>query len=779
MKLFSNKTGISITVLIVLFLVTIPGITNAQSFEKTGLPQLGKNSVEQVMQAMTLQEKALLVTGMNNDSEALKIPQKVPGAAGRTHPISRLGIPSITMSDGPAGVRIPPIRNNDNSKTYYATAFPVETLLASTWDTSVVRKVGAALGNEAHDYGIDIMLLPAINIQRNPLAGRNFEFYSEDPLVTGEMAAAMINGVQSEGVGTSLKHFAAYNEETSRHFINVIVSQRALREIYLKGFQIAITQSHPWTVMSSYNKLNGTYTSQRKELLTNVLRDEWGFKGFVMTDWGGGDDPVAQMKAGNDLIMPGNAEEAKEIVEAVKDGTLPMQVLNQNVERILKVITKTPEFKHYKFSNNPDLKKDALISRWAATQGMVLLKDAHSTLPLKNTKKIALFGYTSYDLLAGGTGSGTVNKAYNISLNQGLSNTGYEINQTLQNKYENYLKQEKIVLDKQDYYRAFKRHYGILEMTLNKSQIEKAASEDDIAIITIGRDAGEGSDRNMLSFYLSLKEKELIKNVSNAFHAKGKKVIVVLNIAGPIDVASWRKEVDAILLAWMPGQEGGNAIAKILSGKVNPSGKLAQTFPIRYSDVPSAAYFPGSPARNIQQVTYADGIYVGYRYYNTFHVKTAYSFGYGLSYTHFTYSNLQLSSHQFHHQIDVSVKITNSGNVSGKEVVELYLSAPAKELRKPSEELKAFAKTKLLKPGESQIIHFSLNAASLASFVTNKEAWIAASGNYTIKIGASSTDIKVVANFKLTNNIIVEKVKKELAPTEDIPRFHPLGEGGF
>lgn len=761
---------------------------SAQNSKET--PQLGKNSLKEIVKAMSLEQKAKIVVGMGmvfhiptslkgklklpkgfklpgQFQEAAKIPEKVPGAAGRTWPIPEFGIPSITMSDGPAGVRIPPIRNHDSSQTYYATQFPVETLLASSWDTSVVRKVGEALGKEALDYGIDIMLLPAMDIQRNPLGGRNFEYYSEDPLVSGYMSAAMIKGVQDEGVGVSVKHFFANNQETSRNSINEEISKRAIREIYLKGFEIAIKQSDPWTVMSSYNKVNGTYTSQRKDLLTTILRDEWGYKGFVMTDWFGGKDPVAQMKAGNDLLMPGTPVQSEKIIAAVKDGSLPVSDLNRNVERILEGIMKTPEFKHYAFSNKPDLKKDEQISRWAATQGMVLLKDNGQSLPLKNDSRVALFGYTSYDLLPGGFGSGTVNTSFTISLNQGLENAGYLLDQSLQTSYKDYIAHEKSVLPKQKF--ILQPPAVIPEMAVNTSVIKKASLQDEVAVITIGRNSGEGVDRKLSSFYLTQQEKDLIKNVSDVFHAAGKKVVVVLNIAGPIEVASWRNEVDGILLAWMPGQEAGNAIAEVLSGKVNPSGKLAQTFPIKYSDVPSAKYFPGTPANDPKNVVYGEGIYVGYRYYHTLHVKTAYPFGYGLSYTHFTYSDLKLSSRQFHHEITASVTITNSGNVPGKEVAELYLSAPQRELKKPEEELKAFAKTKLLQPGESETMKFVLNGASLASFDTPKEEWIAEAGKYTVKIGTSCEDIKQSASFDLAKDLVVEKVHAALAPQVNIP----------
>ncbi len=753
------------------------------------LPQLGKNSNKEVIAAMTLEEKAKLLVGNGFRMPGAR-PQgptigqtqdKVPGAAGTTFAIPRLGIPSIVVADGPAGLRIQPIRNNDSSKTYYATAFPVATLLASTWDTALVKKVGAAFGSEVHEYGVDILLAPALNIHRNPLGGRNFEYYSEDPLIAGKMTSAMVNGIESNGVGTSIKHYVANNQESNRNTVNTIVSERALREIYLKGFEIAVKGSQPWTVMSSYNKVNGTYTSEEHDLQTTVLRKEWGFKGFVMTDWFGGRNPVEQMKAGNDLLMPGTPQQAQRIIDAVNHDSLDVKVLDENVNRILNIILQSPSFKNYKYSDKPDLKKDAEVSRMAAEEGMVLLKNDGNSLPLKNQKKIALFGNTSYEIIAGGTGSGDVNKAYTISLLHGLANDGYEVDDEVKQQYSAYLADYKTKHPKKNFFEEFMNPTPPApEFEVSKDILSKKAEEADVAIYTIGRNAGEGRDRKLENdYYLSDAEKQLIKNIADAFHAKNKKFVVVLNIGGVIDVTSWRDNADAILLAWQPGLEAGNAIADVLNGKVDPSGKLATTFPMDYKDVPSAKNFPGKEypdqatgsgfMRQVPaEVTYEEGIYVGYRYYNTFNVSPAYEFGYGLSYTNFDYSNLKLSSSSFNNKINATVTVKNTGKVAGKEAVQLYISAPAKNLDKPSEELKAFAKTRLLRPGESQTISFDIGAADLSSFDTNRESWIAEAGTYSIKVGASSKNIKQTATFDLAKEIVTEKDNKVLVPQTEI-----------
>jgi beta-glucosidase len=771
-------------------------------------PKLGKDPVKKVIATMTLEEKASLVvgtgmripgmpsrrtdaTGNTSVPPSGETKSLVDGASGTSFAIPRLGITPLVLADGPAGLRISPTRENDKN-TYYCTAFPVGTLLASTWDVDLVKKVGQAMGNEVLEYGADIILGPGMNIQRNPLCGRNFEYYSEDPFVSGKIAAAMVNGVESEGAGTSIKHFAANNAETNRNSLNTIISERALREIYLEGFRIAVQEGQPWTVMSSYNLINGTYASQSPDLLTNILRTDWGFKGFVMTDWFGGKDPVAQMKAGNDILMPGTPDQIKAIIGAVKDGKLDEKILDRNIERILNIMLESPRFKGYKYTNKPDLKAHAEVGRQASSEGMVLLKNSNNALPFGNgIKNIAAFGNTSYEIITGGTGSGKVSPAYSISLEEGLKNSGYKPDEDLLSLYTNWFKLTKAGRPVVTGIMAMMGSKPVEELELNQDIIKGMAATADAAIITIGRNAGEGRDRTNTKgdFQLTDYEQQLIKNVSEAFKAKDKKVVVILNVGGVIETASWRDYPDAILLAWQAGQETGNSIADIISGKINPSGKLAVTFPVTYEDVPSSKTFPGKETtvekstntgplgsfmRSVPaEVTYDDGIYVGYRFYETFKVKPSYEFGYGLSYTSFEYSNLKLNSSKFNGQLTVTVDIKNTGKAAGKEVAELYLKAPSKKLDKPSEELKGFAKTRLLQPGETQKLTFVLNSHNLASFDTNSSSWIAEAGNYEVMIGASSKDIRLKATFTLAKDQVVKKESVSLVPKEKINELKP------
>ena len=747
------------------------------------------NKAKELVGKMTLEEKINLVVGMGmnmpgNAAATAPVGQtmdKVEGAAGTTYAIPRLNLPNTVLADGPAGIRISPTRKNDNN-TYYATAWPVGTLLASTWDVKLVDKVGKAFGNEIKEYGVDVILGPGLNIQRNSLCGRNFEYYSEDPLVAGKITAAMVKGIQSNGVGTSIKHFALNNAETNRMTSNSIVSERALREIYLRSFQIAVKESQPWTVMSSYNFINGQHASHSAELLNTILRKEWGFKGLVMSDWFGGTNAAAQMKAGNDLLMPGTPDQKKIITEAIADKTLDVKILDENAARIVTYILNTPAYAKYSFSNKPDLKAHAQLARSAAADGMVLLKNNAGALPLAAAKTIALFGNTSYDFISGGTGSGDVNEEYTTSLNQGLANAGYSLDEKIAVDYKNYIAVEKAKQPKKNFFEEFMNPTPrITEMEISDVLLNEKAATADIAVFTIGRNAGEGSDRKVENdFNLKTAEVDLLTRISNAFHAQHKKVVVIINAGGVIETASWRDKADAILLAWQPGMEAGNAVADILSGKVNPSGKLAATFPVKYEDDITAKNFPGKqfPEKAVTgmfgmkaiptDVTYEEGIYVGYRYYSTFNVKPAYEFGYGLSYTNFSYSNIKLSSPAMNKAITFTVDVTNTGKTAGKEVVQLYISAPTSKMEKPAEELKAFAKTGLLKPGQTEKMGFTITPADVASYNTAASSWIADAGTYTVKIGASSLDIKQSASFKLPAKVVTEKCNKVLVPQVEI-----------
>lgn len=746
-----------------------------------------EDRIQDLINKMTDEEKASMLIGIGMPGFDVNtftfIPGadkgKVPGEAGGTYEIKRLGIPAVIVSDGPAGLRINPTRDNDTN-TYYATAFPVGTALASTWNEELINNVGKAMGNEVKEYGVDVLLGPGMNIHRNPLCGRNFEYYSEDPLLSGTIAAAMVNGIQSNGVGTSIKHFAANNQERNRMGINAHVSERAMREIYLRGFEIAVKTAQPWTVMSSYNLVNGEYTSARKDLLTTVLREEWGFKGLVMSDWFGGydgfgsissknavSDVVKQLSAGNDLLMPGLPSQQQAILENIKNGKLTKEVINTDLRRILELVMRSPVMNNYNYSNKPNLKENAVVTRQAAAEGTILLKNDNAILPfVSKSAPLAVFGNTSYDFIAGGTGSGDVNEAYSVSLIDGLTNSGFSIDKDLEGLYKPYVADQKVKemarREKEGGLLATPKR--IVELDVNKEIIENKAKASELALITIGRNAGEGDDRKVADdFNLAQDEVNLINSVSEIFHAQGKKVVVVLNIGGVIETASWRDKVDAILLPWQPGQEGGNSVADVFSGKVTPSGKLTMTFPVNYEDAAATKNWIGTPAENPTSVNYQEGIYVGYRYFNTFNVKPSYEFGYGLSYTTFDYSNLVLGSKTFNDKMTVSVTITNTGKTAGKEVVELYLSAPEKSIDKPREELKAFGKTKLLQPGESQTIILKLNVKNLASFVPNRNAWIAEAGKYKIAVGASSLNIKKTAEFTLEKEKVVEKTNAAFA----------------
>ena len=739
-------------------------------------PKLNKGNIDEVLKAMTLEEKATLVVGggwgsMTAGSLTASDASLVSGAAGTTRAIPRLGIPSTVLADGPAGLRINPTRPG-TTQTFYCTGFPVGTVLASTWNTELVEQLTTAMGEEVKEYGADVLLAPGQNLHRNPLCGRNFEYFSEDPLLTGKMSAAYVKGIQSNGVGVSVKHFAANDQEVNRMQNDSRVSARALRELYLKGFEIAVKESDPWTVMSSYNKINGEFTQQSHGLLTTILRDEWGFNGIVMTDWGNKEGTVAAVHAGNDLMEPGMQNEIDRIIAAVKDGSLDVADLDRNVRRLLEYIVRTPRFAGYKYSNKPDLAGHAKLVRKATPEGLVLLEN-NGVLPLKDVKKVALYGTGAYDFIAGGTGSGNVNKAYVRNIAEGLRVNGLEVDKDIETWYRQYIDLTKTSLRNN----TAGNGLGILlgdpvvpEMEVTRSFMERKLGATDIAILTISRNAGEGDDRKNADgdWTLTGAERQMIQTLADLYHAAGKKLIVVLNIGGVIETASWKHIPDAILLAWTPGQEGGYAVADVLTGAANPSGKLPMTFPVAYYDIPSSANFPANYSggnsidlsallgggraprvlrKDIDYTEYAEDLMVGYRYFTTAGKNVSYPFGYGLSYTTFEYSKPSVKVGK--DGITATITVKNTGSVAGKEAIQLYVSAPAGGLQKPACELKAFAKTKELKPGESQTLTMTFDAYTLASFNDGTSAWETAAGAYKASFGASVADIRATASFKI------------------------------
>lgn len=745
-----------------------------------GQVKLNASNIDEVIGQMTLEEKVHMVIGcgmsMGDDV-------KFPGTAGRTYDIPRLGIPSVYLADGPHRLAMA-VKRDFDSHFYYATEFPSGTTVAATFDPNAAFQVGVALGEEVKDYGMDVLLAPGVNLMRNALCGRNHEYYSEDPVVTGKMAAGYINGVQSQGTGTCLKHFAVNNQETNRNNNDSRVAQRPLRELYLKGFEIAVKESQPWSIMTSYNKVNGKYTCEDIDLTEYILRDEWGFKGVVMSDWNAGTDAVASMKAGNDMLQPGQDRQYKAILEAVQNSTLDEAVLNRNVKRILEMVVKCHTFGNYKYANETNLKAHAQIDRTIGAEGIVLL-DNQSALPLAaNIKNVALYGTTSYDMVPAGMGFGSTGVGYYcVSLVEGMRNAGYTVDANLIKKYKKHLADEQKRL-----YPKGRPPFSLTplkraeEFVPTADELAAQVKSNDVAILTLGRTSGEASDRRVEEFYLKDNETALIKQVAEAYHAAGKKVIVILNICSPVETASWKNTVDAVICAFQPGQEVGNSVADVLTGKVNPSGHLPMTFAVKYGDAPSDANFPydyefkmpsfamGSgmnfeskekkeekpkeAVRNVDYTNYEEGIYVGYRYFDTFGKEVSYPFGHGLSYTTFSFDVVSSGINGDKCEMKVSVK--NTGNCAGKESVQLYVKAPAGGLEKPAKELKAFAKTKLLQPGESEVVTLSWNLMDMASFNEKSCSWELAKGTYQWMATASSADVRCTVSQKVAK---AQKVK--------------------
>ena len=758
--------------------------------------KLSATNIDEIVQTMTLEEKCHLVLGcgMHFNDEA-----KFPGTAGSTYAIARLGIPETYCADSQQGLRMDHHRDWDH-RDYYPTDFVASMTLASTWDREAAYKVGQGIGNEVKEFGLDWILSPSMNLIRDALCGRNHEYYSEDPYLSGMIAAGYVNGVQSEGTAACPKHFIANNQETNRSNNISQMSQRALREIYLKAFEIMVKESNPWTIMTSYNKLNGPYAVQNHELLTTIVRDEWGWKGMYVSDWGGGDNAVAAMQAGNDMLQPGSDMQYQTILAAAKNGQLSMEVLDANVKRILEYVVKTHNFRGYTYTNTPNLKAHAQVVREVGADGIVLLKNGSSSnvsedgeklLPLKG-KRVALFGCTSYDWISGGSGfGGTTIGHYTVSLIEGMRSAGYEVYKPLIGIYKKHIAGEQKRL-----YPNGRPQFSLMpparaeEKLFTNEELGAAIDGSDVAIISLGRKSGEAADRSEADFYLKDSEKALIKQISEAYHAQGKKVVVLLDICSPIDVASWQDQVDALVCTWQGGQESGFAVADVLSGRVNPSGKLPMTFQIKYGDAYADKNFPSNvddktlgamfmwgrnkddakkrePQKNIDFTNYEEDIYVGYRYFDSFDKPVAYPFGFGLSYTTFDYENMRVSESDGVYTVKVDVR--NTGDYAGRNVVELFVAAPnSKKANKPAKELRNFAKTRLLQPGENETVTMTVSTADLASFNEKLSAWKTDAGLYTFMICSSASDVEAKATAKVkaythkVNNVLKPNVKLNL-----------------
>lgn len=727
--------------------------------------RLRPDNVRKVVQSMTLEEKARMVVGCSSSAFVGygNSMLYVPGSAASTAMNERLGIVPTVLADGPAGLRISP-RRDGSDQTYYCTAFPIGTALASSWSTELVEQVGAAVGEETREYGVDVLLAPGLNLQRDPLCGRNFEYFSEDPLLSGKVAAAYIRGVQSQGVGTSAKHYAVNNAESNRKDNDSRLDERTLRELYLKGFEIAVKEAHPWTVMTSYNAVNGVQAMESRELLTDILRNEWGFDGYVMCDWAyaGLRNTARELYAGNDLLAPGSEQQYQEVLQAIGNGTLQLSDLDACVEHILNVVVRTPRYQGYRYSDHPDLAQHAMVARRAAAESIVLLQNHDNTLPLSTmTASLGLFGISSYDFTSGGTGSGSVNMAYVVNLKQALTQAGYHVNQDLDRYYS-----DKVRLALENLSEGFNLgRTSLHEVDIDTRLIEQSAERDALAIVTIGRSNGEGLDRHAFDdFFWTRQENSLIERVSQAFHARGKRVVVVLNVSGAIEVEPLKQLADAVVSCWLPGQEGGNAVADVMTGRENPSGKLTMTLPVSYFDTNTYDNFPydytGPVAmgkypltprperKNVHYINYEEGIYVGYRYFHTQQKAVSYPFGFGLSYTTFAYSEAKVVPTD-DGGFEASITVTNSGAMPGKEAVQLYVSAPAGGLDKPACELRAFGKTPLLQPGESQTLTFRLDAYALSSYNPQSHRWETAAGTYQLLFAANVEDVRQVASIQL------------------------------
>jgi beta-glucosidase len=652
--------------------------------------------LQSIISQMTLEEKAALCTG---------------ASPWTTTPVERLGIPELIVSDGPHGVRRVPDVHSLTLHSLPATCFPTASCLASTWDVDLLNRMGEALAEECIALNVDVLLGPGANMKRSPLGGRNFEYFSEDPYLAGEMAASLIKGIQSKGVGTSLKHYAVNNQEFQRFSISAEVDERTLREIYLPAFEKAVKEAQPWTVMCAYNKLNGEYCSENHYLLSDILKNEWGFEGFVVSDWGAVHDRVASLKGGLDLEMPGPQDRrVKAVVEAVRSGRLDEAILDESVQRILEIVfkaRKTPK------GGTFDVDAHHELSHKIATEGMVLLKN-NGILPLKGPQHIAVIGRAAENAHFQGGGSSHINPTKVAIPFKELQVQAENAELTYAEGYptDDSFRQDMI------------------------DQAVRLAQAADVALLYIALPTfkeSEGYDRADLD--LTAQQVALIQAVAQV----QPNTVVILNNGAPVAMNAWISDVAAVLEAFMMGQAGGAAIAEVLFGKINPSGKLAETFPLKLSDTPAYLNWPGGAG----EVHYGEGLFIGYRYYDAKKMPVLFPFGYGLSYTTFAYSNPRVSATTFKDVdgLTVTVDVTNTGDLAGKEIVQVYVHDQKSALVRPHKELKGFAKVEL-QPGETRSVTVELDFRAFAYYHPAHRQWITEDGEYDILIAASATDIR-------------------------------------
>jgi beta-glucosidase len=676
-----------------------------------GNEQPTEQQLERLVAQLTLEEKALLTSGRD---------------AWSTQPIERLGIPYIWVADGPHGLRRAPSTDTwGYGDQAPATCFPTASALSASWDKALLHEVGQALGQEAQALGVNVLLGPGVNIKRSPLGGRNFEYFSEDPLLAGELAAAYIQGVQSQGVGTSLKHFVANNQETQRMYMNSAVDDRTLNEIYLTPFEIAVRKAQPWTVMACYNRVQGVYGSQSAKLLTQKLKQEWGFEGIVISDWDAVIDRVEGIRAGMHLEMPGKAGHLtnQRVIDAVKSGELDESQLDRLVTEILRVVLRADATAREE--EDQKLEEHHALARRVASEAIVLLKNDNDVLPLlrDRLKDIAVIGEFAVNPRYQGNGSSEV-KPPRVDRFMDVIEAEYGdgVNITYAQGYE--------LSDDRD--------FSLID------EARKVAAAADVALVFAGlpqQYESEGIDRTHID--LPPSHNRLIEAIAGV-----QKNLVIILTNGSAVAMPWVDRVPAIVESWLGGQAGAGAVADVLFGAVNPSGKLAETFPMRLQDTPAYLNFPGEQGETI----YGERIFVGYRYFEAREIAPLFPFGHGLSYTRFDYSDIQVSAKDITDSdgLTVTLTITNTGPVAGKEVVQLYVSDPVSRLQRPVKELKGFSKV-TLEPGEGEEVRFTLGARDFSYYDPGQSRWIAESGAFEIGIGASSADIKLRQTIQLAS----------------------------